>query len=283
MVTDWQDLLVLFALRGLELCCLCFFLSTLGKRKSGTWTTSVQVLGFTTLSVFVHQLIYQFDWESEFVYISLAYYPIIFAFIMVRYEISIKEGIYFLLLYFLCIHALRPLVMRISEIIFGVNYLTVGSNLPINAPILAAFAALLYLEFALLKKHTFRYPKHRLTWPQLSLIIVATIPVVYITNLFLILNMDKSNVPISVMIIGVVCSICGMTIVIGYNNTLAVAKYRQEMFMLESLLAMQQKQYQLKKETTELINSKYHDLKKTRQFSSIHRFTPRKGEIPGGI
>ncbi len=262
MFLDWQDSLILFSFRALELICLCYFLTPLEKRKNGNWIAAVQVFGFTVLLTLVRELIYLVDWESEFIYINFAYYPIIFTFILIRYELSIKEVIYFLLLFFLCVHPLRPLAMRISDILFGENYLVVSSHPIYNMMALAAFSIVLFSEFTLLKKHAFRFLKHRLTWSQLLLIIIATIPVVYVTNLFLFMNLDKSNVPISALIIGMVCSICGMTIVIGYNNTLALGKYQQEMFMLESMLVTQQKQYQLKKETTEIIHAKYHDLKK---------------------
>ena len=64
------------------------------------------------------------------------------------------------------------------------------------------------------------------------------------------------------MLISLICSICGIVIVTGYNNTVALAKNKQDLVALETLLATQQKQYQLRKETVDLINSKYHDLKK---------------------
>lgn len=254
--------MVLFALRAVELFCICFFLAPLAKRKSGIWSTVLQVLVFAALSVLVRQVIYLFDWESEFIYINFAYYPLIYAFMMLRYDISIKEGIYYLLLFFLCIHALRLLVVRISIMIYGTSYLMESGALLYNLLFLVLFAVILCFEFALLKKPVFRFPKHRLTWPQLGLIIIATIPIIYITNLFLILNVDLASLPISTMMIGLVCSVCGIVIVIGYNNTLALAKNKQEIATLEALLTSQQKQYQLKKETTELINTKYHDLKK---------------------
>lgn len=262
MSTEWQNYLVQFIFRVLELCALSYFLSPLEKRKHGVWVTALQIFGIAALAVLIRQLIYQFEWESEFVYINFAYYPIIFAFMMIRYIISMKEGIYFLLLFFLCVHPLRPLVMRASIWVYGVNVLVDGSKPWYSMLFLGLFFALLLFEFAVLKQYGFRYPKYKLTWPQLYLTIIATIPVVYITNLFLVLNTDIANLPISVMLIGVVCSFCGMMIVIGYKNTLALAKNEQEMAALESLLTSQQKQYQLKKETIELINAKYHDLKK---------------------
>jgi hypothetical protein len=262
MFTDWPKLLGLTSLRAVELVCLCFFLAPLEKRKYGIGVMALQIAGFAALSILVRQLIYQLDWEREFFYISFAYYPIVLGFIMARYAISIKEGINFLLLFFLSIHEVRPLVMRVGVLVYGVNFLTDYSRPLFSLLLMALLAAVLLLEFFVLKKYAFRYPKYKLTWSQLGVTIIATIPVVYISNLFLILNTDSTNIPVSVMLIGVVCSFCGMMIVIGYKNTLALARNRQEMVALEALLASQQKQYQLKKETIELINARYHDLKK---------------------
>lgn len=260
--TSWQNVLLLFGLRAVELLCLCYFLSQVRVRKAGWWITALQVMGFAGLQVAANWSAYQFDWESEFIYIGYAYYPLIFAFIMCRHDISIREGVYHLLLFFLCIHALRPLLMRFSVILYGVNFMIDSSRPQLSLMFVAALAAVLLLIFTLLKKLIFYYPRHRLSWAQLALIFITTIPVVYIMNLFLVLNTEMAYLPVSTMIIGVVCSICGIIVVIGYNNILALEKNKQEMASLEALLATQQKQYQLKKETTELINTRYHDLKK---------------------
>ncbi|MBN1316163.1 MAG: GHKL domain-containing protein [Anaerolineales bacterium] len=262
MSADWLEFMVLFMLRIVEYCTLCYFLSPLEKRKHGFRIAGLQVIGFAAISVIIRTLIYQFNWESEFVFITFAYYPIILAFIMTRYITPLKEGIYFILLYFLSIHSLRFLLMRISTSIYGINVLVNGSNPFKTILFLALFAACLLFEFAVLKKYAYRYPKYKLTWPQLGLTIIATIPVIYITNLFLILNIESSDLPISLIIIGVVCCICGMMIVIGYKYSIALARNKQEMVALEGLLASQTKQYQLKKETIEIINARYHDLKK---------------------
>lgn len=262
MQTDWPDILVLFFLRAVEFICLCYLLAPLEKRKSGNLMTAIQIVTASVALTLLHELAMLGNWEGEFVYINFIYYPVVLAFILARYELSFREGIYFTLLFFLCVHSLRPLAMRISTLLVSANYLVYGSNPIWNLVVLSGYTGFLMLEFTVLKKYTYRYPKHKLTWPQLLLIVIATIPVVYITNLFLVLNLDRTNLPLSVYVISVLSSFCGMTIVIGYNNTLALARYQQDMLMLESLLASQQKQFEVRKETIELINTKYHDLKK---------------------
>lgn len=259
---DWQAVLILFVLRAAEIGSLSFFLSPLNKRKKWPLFSPVVALGFSVLLVVIHELISLGSWESEFVYISFAYYPTFFAFIMVYYDLSVKEGGYFLLLYFLSIHALRILVIRAADLFLGISFLSEGTSFIQNLFVVLVILLLLCLVFILLKKFVFRYPNHRLTWPQTGFCLVATIPVVYMTNLFLILDVGISELPFSVLVIGLICSICGIVIVIGYNNTVALAKNKQDLVALETLLSTQQKQYLLKKETVELINAKYHDLKK---------------------
>ena len=266
MSAGWLELMNLFILRIVEYCTLCYFLSPLEKRKHGFWVTGLQVIGFAAFSVVIRTLIYQFDWESEFVFINFAYYPLVLVFIMTRYIIPLKEGIYFLLLYFLSIHSLRVLLMRMSSSIYGMNVFVYWGKPVKTVLFLGLFAASLLFEFAILKNYAFRFPKYKLTWSQLGLTVIATIPVIYITNLFLILNMQSSDMPLSLLIIGVVCCFCGMIIVIGYKNSIALTRNKQELVALEKLLVSQTKQYQLKKETIEIVSAKYHDLKKHLNF-----------------
>ncbi len=266
MSIDWISVLLQFVLRASEIACLSYFLSPLTKRKRWPLFTPLMGLAFSIFLVLIHELIYLGNWESEFIYISFAYYPIIFALIMVCYDLSAIEGGYFLLLYFLCIHALRILVIQAAGNFLGILFLSKSTSLVRNLLVIFLIILLLWFVFFTLKRFVFRHPNHRLTWPQMGLSIVATVPVVYMTNLFLVLRVNILELPFSVLVIGLICSICGIIIIIGYNNSLALAKDKQDLVMLETLLATQQKQYQLRKETTDLINAKYHDMKKHLNF-----------------
>ena len=160
---DWQAVLILFVLRAAEIGSLCYFLSPLNKRKNWPLFSPVVALGFSVLLVVIHELISLGSWESEFVYISFAYYPTFFAFIMVYYDLSVKEGGYFLLLYFLSIHALRILVIRAADLFLGISFLSEGTSFIQNLFVVLVILLLLCLVFILLKKFVFRYPNHRLT------------------------------------------------------------------------------------------------------------------------
>ncbi|MBP8997541.1 MAG: sensor histidine kinase [Anaerolineaceae bacterium] len=262
MVFEWQALLILFLLRLGELTSLTFFLSPILKRKKGRLFIPLVILFASLLLVVINEMVYHVDWEGEFVFMSFLYYPIILLFLMTVYNISLKEGLYFLLLYFLSVHALRILVIQGMSAYFHLSFLAAEITFLENLVITALILIFLNIVFWLLKPFVFRHPDHHLTWYQLGFSFIATIPVIYMTNLFLVMRVNISEIPFSALAIGLVCSICGMVIVIGYNNTLALAKDKKDVAVLETLLATQEKQYQLKKETIDLINAKYHDLKK---------------------
>lgn len=262
MYFSWQSLLVLFLLRAAELISLSFFMSPVDKRWKHWWSLPLSMSITTLLLVTLHEFINRGEWIGEFVFNSFFYYPSILAYLYFTYDISIKKSIYFLLLFFLSIHALRFLGLWTSSTQFGVKYLAEGSRLVNNLIIAAGVILILNVEFVLLKPHVFRYSNRELTWSQLSLGLIATVPVIYLTNLFLVLGVNITDIPFTAILIGLICSVCGIVIVIVYTNTVALAKNKKDMAILETLLATQQKQYQLKKETVELINTKYHDLKK---------------------
>lgn len=262
MYFSWPSLLVLFLLRAAELGSLFFFMSPVAQRRKKWWGIPLTILVTALLLVFLHEMINRGKWMGEFVFTSFVYYPVIFASLFFTFDISLKKGLYYLLLFFLSIHALRFLGLWTSSTVFDVTYLANESLFANNLLIAVLVILVLNVEFWLLKPFVFRYPNRELTYPQLLLVTIATIPVIYMTNLFLVLGLEIFDIPLTAMLISLISSICGVVIVIGYTNTVALAKNKQELAVLETLLATQQKQYQLKKETIELINSKYHDLKK---------------------
>lgn len=252
--------LFLFSLRICELTAIASFLSACKKRKEHRLINIGLTLTFAFLLMLSREMVYLIpDIENEFFYITFAYYSLLYAYIMVKFQISPNNGVYYLLLIFLCVHALRQTVMRLSFALHGVNFTVPEASVTLRIVYTALYFLLLQASFRLVNKSM--HTNQKKSWRQLLWLYIAIIPVIYITNLGLIMGFEQTNLPLTTAIIAQVCSFCGLVVVMGYNNTLALGQKEIELARLEAMLQSQHEQYRLRKETVDILNRRYHDFK----------------------
>ena len=260
-MADVNDLL-LFFLRAVELVSYSVFFRNLERRRHGLAADAAEILGFAALQVICRYILGQFvDSFLEFYYITFFYYPILLAFLLCRFRLTVKEGIYYMLIVFLGVHALRFLITVLSRRWLGGNYLTrLGEDglLP-NVLMFSLYAAALNFNMWILEKLALRYPPQKLTWRKLWFMIFVLIPVIYLGNLGIFTPLPQAELPLSVAVMGQISSYCGLAAVIGYNEVQALAEKQRELSQMEVILASQKQQYQIQKETVETLNRKYHD------------------------
>lgn len=253
----------LFLLRLAELVAVDCFMSGTKTRLGGKWANIALAPAFALLMTAARFLVYLIPGiANEFYYITFAYYSLFFLFLTAKYRLSAKSGTYHLLLVFLCVHGLRQTVGALARTFMnGVNPLAPMSeaNIALRIFVIGVYFVLCCATFRVVKGHM-RHGKERM-WKQLIWLLIGTVPVMYLTNLGLIMGFSQSEIPLLTTIVAQICSYCGLVIVLGYDNTLALHENEQEIIRMEMMLESQKEQYRLKRETVDILNRKYHDFK----------------------
>lgn len=251
-------------LRIAEFACFCYMLSSVPRRraKSRAYTWLVPIC-FVLLAVLLRAAVYTnevYITRREFIYINYLYYPLVFAFVLLRCKIDAKAAFYYLLLIFQGVHIPRLFFSRLDLAAQRAGILAELPNLRF-AIRLGLYIFVLLAEFYFIRKKMLAQTSGCFDWKRLAVMVLAVIPVFYIANIGIFTVMDQSSMNFSTILIGYLCSICGMVVIISYNNSFILAQKEQELIRMEAMLHSQHQQYQLKKETAEIINQKYHDLK----------------------
>lgn len=254
--------LFLFFLRALELSAVDYFMAGVETRRKRVWANIALNFIFAFLMIGSRYLVYMIPGiESEFFYITFAYYFLVYLFLLTKYKISSREGAYDLLLIFLCVHVLRQTVGRVARSIHGVNPLTnmIITAIPLRILYIGIYIGLCCVTYYVIKKRI-HYNREK-TWEQIIWLLIAVVPVMYLTNIGLVMGFDQALSPLSAAIVAQICSYCGLVILVGYDNTLALNEKRQEIIRMEAMLKSQIDQYQLRQETVDILNRRYHDFK----------------------
>lgn len=254
--------LFLLLLRALELFAIDYFLAGVETRRKYLWMNTALNFVFASLMIAARYLVYMIPGiESEFFYITFAYYFLVYLFLLIKYKISSREAAYDLLLIFLCVHVLRQTVGRVARSLHGINPLTymTAPAIPLRILYTIIYFILCCVTYYVIKKRIY-YNKEK-TWEQIIWLLIAIVPVMYLTNIGLVMGIDQALSPLSAAIVAQVCSYSGLVILVGYDNTLALNEKKQEIIRMESMLKNQMDQYKLRQETVDILNKRYHDFK----------------------
>jgi hypothetical protein len=232
------------------------------KRSNKMINASITVL-FACFLVVARPLVYMIPGiESELLYISVAYYSLILVFLCIKYRLSARRCVYYLLLIFLSTHALRQFIATIGRVIIGQNPLgSINNEVDISLRILSicVYFGSICLTYHIIKSYRGTYREK--SWKQILGLTVCIAPVMYLTNLGLIINFEQSSMPISAVFAGQISSYCGLVLVIGYDKVLMLNEKEQDIMRMEMMLLNQKEQYALKSETVDILNRRYHDFK----------------------
>lgn len=253
---DLYDLPLTALRMALELGCVFILLHPLERRKLGP------VPVWAALPLYAALMALAGWWVGDsYIYYTYLYTPLQMLFLLSCWKISPKDAVYYGLVVFLSTYSLRQFCNMYHWAMYG--DLAAGTIWWLYARlIVTAFQTLVVAAiYRLLRRYVFRYPGRRLRWRTLVLFWLMAFPVFYLGNLGIWTSLGVENMSMGDAVAGLFCSMCALIAVIGYDNALALSQKEQELVRLQSMLQSQQKQYEIKKETIDLLNRKYHDLK----------------------
>lgn len=264
---DWNtviDYVFLYLLGVLEAGAYAYFLRPLEKRRESRWFSRVFFL-ITTMLLFLWSVLSLTEKVTRDVYsylYTLEYYVTLTVWIFLVYRVSFRGAVYYMILIFLSTRAIRHTVGHFLIVLGDQNYLVEGSNWLFRILSCCGLMGIYLLIFTGLKKVAFQYEQRDISWPHLALITSAALPVVYSGAFAESLAQTNWGRGFDAVFIEIVASFCGLFSVLGYEWMLEARSRESDLEHMEQILKLQHRQYETKKETMDLINQKYHDLKK---------------------
>ena len=107
----------------------------------------------------------------------------------------------------------------------------------------------------------FRQQKAEIPWKQLPLLILSTLPYLFVRGIILFLPLSNEDLSVETPIMITVTTLVGLTLMIMNVNMLSEQKQRLELQQRNRLLRQQYDQVRFVKTQMDQVNQKYHDLK----------------------
>lgn len=291
------DYAFLFLLCALEMRAYAWLLKPIPKRREAPWPSAplallaVTALFFWSLGSLTANAtrdVYSYRCTAE-------YYITITLWIYAVYRLSLREAIYCMLLIFMSTRSVRHIIGHLLILADGANYLVEGNIwrwrllacLSLFAVYLLIFACLKRVLFKekiqegswLLLKETNEKPQ-KSSWLPLLLLASAAIPVLYSGAFAESLGQNGNwSRGFDAIFVEALASVCGLFCVLGYEWMLKARRHESDLAHMEQILHLQHRQYETKKESIELINQKYHDLKKS--LSYLEQLSADEGRLAG--
>lgn len=272
---------LLYLLCVLELRAYAWFLQPLEKRRAAVWPAALLSLAAVT-ALFVWSVLSMTQNTTRDVYSYLytgEYYLTLTLWIYAVYEISGREALYWMLLIFMSTRSVRHIIGHLLIVAGGFNYLVEGEDWVFRLLACVVLFAVYMLIFAGLRRLLFKERRQEGSWLHLLLLLSAAVPVLY-SGAFAESLVGASWVQgLDAIFVEGLASVCGLFCVLGYEWMLEVRKRESDLAHMEQILRLQHQQYETKKESMELINQKYHDLKKS--LSYLEQLSADEGRLAG--
>lgn len=201
-----------------------------------------------------------FQWQQAVLTCAIAC-----AFVLASRRVSLKGALFYAIVFQLCASPVRHLVGHWGIMQTGYNLLIEGDAYPLRAACVAVAGALIFTAFFVLRRIMAHASLGSLSWPQVALMVLATVPSVYLTDLMtsVIRESDagwaRGFGPIAVE---AVCCVCGLAVVVGMQRLADLNATRRELDFSRRLIEQQHELYLARRDEAEALGRAHHDLKK---------------------
>lgn len=173
-----------------------------------------------------------------------------------------QESILYTMLYYFLTHFIVRFFSWLSVQLLGYNFMEYGS--PFLAALTGDLAIILLSSLAVF---VFREKLRLLADYHLSVreflnIILLGIPLIFLCHSQYLMKVDYLHFPLEIVLMRSVVSLCAVYALVGIISTNKSRTEQIELQKIQSLLESQYEQFKLKKESSELIMTKCHDLQK---------------------
>ena len=291
------DYAFLFLLCALEVRAYAWLLQPFSKRREEPWPAALLFLAAVT-ALFFWSLGSLTENATRDVYsyrCTAEYYITVTIWIYAVYRLSLQEAVYCMLLIFMSTRSVRHIVGHLLILADGANYLVEGTVWRWRLLACRSLFAVYLIIFACLKRvlfkekpqeglwFLFREKKEAMrksSWLHLFLLVSAAVPVLYSGAFAESLGQNgNASRGLDAVFVEMLASACGLFCVLGYEWMLKARRRESDLMYMEQILHLQHRQYETKKESIELVNQKYHDLKKS--LSYLERLSADEGRLAG--
>ena len=258
------DYSFLYLLSVVEMTAYAFFMEPMEKRKGSERTDWISLAAAATM-LFLWSVLSMTEKETRDVYsylYTLEYYATLAVWIYAVYRLSLRQAVYYTILVLLSTRAVRHMIGHLLIVLNDTNYLVEGDIWIFRMLSCLGLFAVYLLIFTGLKRIIFKYEQRDVSWRHLALIVSVAFPAVYSGAFAESLAQTNWGRGFDAIFIEGVASLCGLFSVLGYEWMLEVRSRESDLAHMEQILKLQHRQYETKRETMDLINQKYHDLKK---------------------
>lgn len=175
-------------------------------------------------------------------------------------ERSYSACVYYALVSFLFFNATATLASFFVMKVFQTDWF-VDASLLHNLTANLILDALRLLPGYVVQFFLFRQQKAEIPWKQLPLLILSTLPYLFVRGIILFLPLSNEDLSVETPIMITVTTLVGLTLMIMNVNMLSEQKQRLELQQRNRLLRQQYDQVRFVKTQMDQVNQKYHDLK----------------------
>ena len=175
-------------------------------------------------------------------------------------ERSYSACVYYALVSFLFFNATATLASFFVMKAFQTDWF-VDASLLHNLTANLILDALRLLPGYVVQFFLFRQQKAEIPWKQLPLLILSTLPYLFVRGIILFLPLSNEDLSVEIPIMITVTTLVGLTLMIMNVNMLSEQKQRLELQQRNRLLRQQYDQVRFVKTQMDQVNQKYHDLK----------------------
>ncbi|MCD8022270.1 MAG: ATP-binding protein [Lachnospiraceae bacterium] len=213
----------------------------------------------TIFQAWLHSYVAFYDWGSlptlQYIFITLIYF---YLFIYLWTGLPCSTCVFVALIFLLTDNCVWPMLSGLSRLFWGgVNYLYEGRYL-LRIPYIALFCLLESTLMLLIRRLLPLLREVRIDRYNRVLMISSIVPFLYIR---VISSQQTAQVNKSLQVVMTVCCLVGLVTMVGGIGRTSQELARIESERMKHALQNQQQQFQMKLETIEEVNRKYHDMK----------------------
>ncbi len=251
----WRHFLVILLLSLFEGGLFLWFSGSLRERWDRLWINLAQKALFLALCIFL-----------QFQMLHVAYHCLLFlalwtGFLLLSRSCGWKDSLFTSTVFCLMTESAKLLTkdgLMASVVVLILPWVSSGSQ---NGLLLAFYLLLLSTFAFFIRTQILRHEQLNISGPEAVCLSFPLALYLLVRNLQFLYMGGDDYLWIYLQIVQMASATCALILIVMTEKNLSIERERNELMKMELLLRQQQQQYLVRRETMEIINSKYHDLK----------------------
>ncbi len=251
----WQLPMVVTILSLFEGCLFLWFVGSFKEHSNHLWSNLIQKVLFLALCIFL-----QFQ-HFHVVYHCLLFLVLWIGYLLLSHSCNWKEALFSSTVFCLIVESAKQLTKDgpMVSLIVLLSPGTFGSFQ--NILLLVLYLLLVCVGTFIIRTQLLCHESLNISGPQTIYLSFPLVLYLLVRNLQFLYMGGDDYLWIYLQMVQMVSAVCALLLIVTTEKNLSIEKERNELMKMELLLQQRQQQYLVQKETMEIINSKYHDLK----------------------